>query len=472
MQLSDLQDILREHNQDHVLAFYDDLNEEQQAAFRQQLTDLEWEHLDQWIEEYVIAKPEFELPEDLEPAPFYPLEPKGDEQARFYEQAESRGWELLREGKVAAFTVAGGQGTRLGFDGPKGTFPVAPVSGKTLFQWFAETLLRYGESAECSIPWYIMTSPMNDAPTRAFFREHNFFGLNPDDVMFFPQGVLPAFSEDGKLLLAAKDSLAVAPDGHGGSLKALFRSGATEDMAKRGIAHISYFQVDNPLVSCVSPYFLGLHDLTGSEMSSRCLPKAEPREKIGVFCKSDDQLMVVEYSDLPDELAEETDRDGELRYRAGSPAIHILRREFVDRLNSAGSFQLPFHRAEKKIPHLNEQGELVEPSEPNGVKLETFVFDALPLAKDPIVVEARREDEFGPVKNASGVDSVETSRELMQERFARWLAGRGIELPRDADGKLTCELEISPRRAVRPADLAEIDLSGFDFSPGKATHIA
>ncbi len=470
MTQDDLKRTVQQHGQEHVLRYTDSCTSEEAAELFAQLREIDWRALPEWLATYVHKKPDFHLPDDLEPAPFYPVEPEDDAQRKLYADADACGWQLLRDGKVAAFTVAGGQGTRLGFDGPKGTFPVGPITRKSLFQWFAESLLRWGERAGKTIPWYIMTSPMNDTPTRDYFAENQYFGLAPEDVTFFPQGVMPAFSYDGKLLLADKCHLAIAPDGHGGSLKALSRSGALDDMKRRGIEHVSYFQVDNPLVSVVNPRFLGLHHLTGSEMSSRSLPKSGPHEKIGAFCRSEGRLLIVEYSDLPDRLAEATDENGRLRYLAGSPAIHVLRRSFVERLNQGGSFQLPFHRADKKIPYLDADGKLVQPSEANGVKLETFVFDALPLAEKPIVVEALREDEFAPVKNATGVDSIVSSRRLMQERFARWLTARGIDVPRDRQGELACALEISPRRYVTEDDFAADSRQGLFIAPSESIY--
>src|SRR5207248_7489660 len=202
-------------------------------------------------------KPEINLPQHVEPVKPYPREP-GAEHRQLYRDAELRGHRLLKEGKVAAFLVAGGQGTRLGYDGPKGEYSVTPIKKKPLFQVFAEQLLAHSRRAGQTIPWYIMTSNINDAPTRAFFEKHNYFGYPREDVFFFQQGMMPAFDFDGKMLLAEKGSLALSPDGHGGSLRALDRSGALADMRHRGVKHLSYFQVDNPLVHTIDPLFLGL----------------------------------------------------------------------------------------------------------------------------------------------------------------------------------------------------------------------
>src|SRR4030095_3034936 len=196
---------------------------------------------------------------------------------------------------------------------------------KPLFQVFAEQLLAYSRDSGRTIPWYVMTSDVNDAATREFFEKHGYFGCDARIVRFFQQGMMPAFAMNGELLLAEKDSLALSPDGHGGSLRALARSGALADMRSRGIDHLSYFQVDNPLVHCIDPLFLGLHDLTGSEMSSKTIPKANALEKAGNFVLGDGVLQVIEYSDLPEALALQTESNGTPRFNAGSIAIHALR---------------------------------------------------------------------------------------------------------------------------------------------------
>jgi len=202
---------------------------------------------------------------------------------------------------------------------------------------------RYGRE----IAFYIMTSPQNDAATREFWEKNNFFGMKASNVMFFAQEQMPAFSFDGKVLLQAKDSLALSPNGHGGSLMALWKSGAISDMKSRGVTQISYFQVDNPIVRCVDPLFIGLHDLDGAQMSSKMLTKAFPKERVGNLCLIDGKMSVIEYSDLSDELAEQRLPSGELRFRAGSIALHAIRVDFVEEVNKGG-FGLPFHRAEKE----------------------------------------------------------------------------------------------------------------------------
>ena len=243
------------------------------------------------------------------------------------------------------------------------------------------------------IPWYLMTSPANHARTEAYFAENGYFGLPADDICFFTQGMLPAFYPDGKLVLAEKHRLALAPDGHGGTLKALVQSGALADMEGRGIEVISYFQVDNPLVKPFDPLFLGLHALTGSDMSTKVCPKADDHERVGNVCLCDGKTRVIEYSDFADEYATARHPDGRRKFDAGNLAIHLLEVWFVDRI-VGNTFQLPFRRASKAVAYVDETGTVQTPSEPNAVKLETFIFDALGLAENPLVLEVDRAEEF------------------------------------------------------------------------------
>ena len=342
------------------------------------------------------------MPANLQPAPWYAHTPADADKPR-YAQARTHGETLIAEGKVAAFTVAGGQGTRLGWDGPKGTFPATPIRGLTLFACFAEYLKKAEEKYGVPVPWYVMTSPINDAPTRAFFAENQNFGLDPANIMIFPQAMMPAIDmATHKVLLAKPHELALSPNGHGGSLKALWTSGAIADMKKRGAEQISYTQVDNPIVRMLDPLFIGLHALDNAQMSSKMLPKAFPKEKLGNFCLVDGKMTVIEYSNLPDELAEQRTDDGELKFRAGSIALHAIRTDFVETLNTgADGFSLPFNRAEKKVAYWDDANQqTVTPETPNAVKLETFVFDALPMTQASIIYETDRTDEFGPIKNA------------------------------------------------------------------------
>ncbi len=439
--------------QTNVFKFAASLSPESQAKLAAQLEAYEPAYLAELVRDYVKQKPHVALPTDIKPVQALPEVP-GAAQKDYYAKALARGKELLKAGKVGAFLVAGGQGTRLGYDGPKGEYPVTPIKNKPLFQVFAEQLLSHSKACGKSIPWYIMTSDANDAATRAFFAKHMYFGYSRNDVFFFQQGMIPAFdAATGQLLLGEQDGLALAADGHGGSLRAISRSGALADMKRRGVEHLSYFQVDNPLVHTIDPLFIGLHDLSGSEMSSKTIGKAGPLEKVGNFCIGDGILQVIEYSDLPESLAKETNADGSLKFNAGSIAIHALRVSFIERLNTGGQLKLPWHRADKKVPFVDDAGNLVKPEKPNAVKLEQFVFDAIPLAKNAIVYTTSRAEEFSPVKNAEGNDSPATSRADQTKRAARWLEAAGVKVPRKADGSPDCVIEISPIYAATQEQL-------------------
>ncbi|MHC4128771.1 MAG: UTP--glucose-1-phosphate uridylyltransferase [Planctomycetota bacterium] len=459
--LPSIRETLKAHGQDHLLAFYDELDPEAQEGLLDQLQAIDFDAVDGWIDAFVKGEPAFELPSDLEPAPFYPRDPGDAYDAADY---RSMGLELIRAGKVAVFCVAGGQGTRLGWSGPKGTFPGTAVTGKPLFRLLAEQVRAHRNRHGVTIPFYIMTSPLNDAATRAFIQDNNCFGLNRRDIFMFPQGLLPSLdARTGKLLLADKGAVAMNPDGHGGSITALAASGAIEDMTARGIEHISYVQVDNPLVKVLDPLFLGLHAAapdSSAEMSSKVVLKTDPLERVGVLCRTGGKTIVVEYTHLPERLATEHDAAGNLRFNAGSIAVHILGVEFVRRLTAgAAGLALPLHPAHKSVEHVDpESGRRVVPEAPNAVKLETFVFDALPLAKSSIVFETGRTEEFAPIKNARDVDSPQTSHQLQSDRAGTWLEAHGVKIPRDDAGRVAARIELSPLTALEPQDLARVKL--------------
>jgi UDP-N-acetylglucosamine/UDP-N-acetylgalactosamine diphosphorylase len=428
---------------------------ESSAELSKQIETLDWNELKSALNECIFQKEEASLPAEYGPASYFPLVPENAEQKTLYNKAFKHGEVLIRNGKTAAFTVAGGQGTRLGYDGPKGTLPVSPIKKKPLFQLFAEQILGISKQYEVTIPWYIMCSPLNLEATITHFEKNNYYWLGKENVKFFAQGVMPATDFGGNLLRASQDSLALSPNGHGGSLKALIDSGSVGDMAKRGIEHVSYFQVDNPLVSTINPLFIGLHDLQKSDMSSRSLTKTGPFEKLGNFVSIGDRITIIEYSDLPEEKALEKEDDGRIKYRAGSPAIHILRRDFIEQFAS-GEIKLPYHRAEKKVSYIDENGNLMSPDQPNAVKFETFVFDALPLAKNPLILEADRLEEFSPVKNMKGVDSLESSQSDQTKRAKRWLLHANITVPESSTIEL-CPLSYPSELTIQNADLNHID---------------
>ena len=459
----ELRDLLAPAGQEHVLAFWDRLNHTEQESLARQIRAIDWSCVPAWIERYVTTKPDFALPAGVEPASHYGRDGSRGDGAWDIDAMREAGEALLRSGKVACFTVAGGQGSRLGYEGPKGCYPAGAVTRRTLFQMFADSILAAQERFGRVVPWYIMTSPLNHDATKSYFSTHDYLGLEAGNVQFFMQGTMPSFDvSTGRVLLSNPHTIATNPDGHGGSLKALVVSGAIDDLRRRGIEHISYFHVDNPIVKPIDPVFLGLHALaqdSSGEMSSKMIPKAYAEEKLGMFCSVDGQTRVIEYSDLPMERQRETDENGTLRFLAGSIGIHTLGVDFVARVGGDPNFALPFHRADKKIPHVNtDTGEAVEPAEPNGVKLEQFVFDALELAKGSIVYETDRVEEFAPIKNAEGVDSPASSAQIQTQRAARWLGEIGVDVPTTAEGEPDCVIELSPRTAMTPDDLRTADV--------------
>ncbi len=450
--LQHVKNVLLEQKQGHLLSFWDQLDAQGKDSLFSQIRQLDMSQIDHWVANLVKSAPPSSVPTDFSAANSYSPEPEDSQQAIKYDQARRLGIELISAGKVAAFVVAGGQGTRLGFDGPKGNLPISPLRNKTLFRLFAEAIAAVREKYNAACPWYVMTSPLNHQQTIEIFDTNDYYGLDKRDVFIFQQGTLPNFGLDGSILLANKDAIACSPDGHGGSLRALYKSGALSDMKERRIEHISYFQVDNPLVSVIDPLFIGLHALDGAQMSSKALIKTGPREKVGNFCMSSGKVNVIEYSDLPEQLAQKRNPDGSLVFQLGSIAIHIIDRVFVEKLNDGG-FSLPLHRALKKISYIDANGKLIEPQEPNGIKLESFVFDALGLAEKSIILQTRREEEFGPVKNATGVDSAQTAQQMMINRAANWLEAAGINIPKNDDNSPDCVIEIAPAFACQAEDL-------------------
>ena len=315
------------------------------------------------------------------------------------------------------------------------------LSDKSLFEVFANKIARASERYGVLIPWFIMTSEINHQATIEAFEANEYFGMPKESLFFFSQALFPAVDLDGKMLLEEKGQLVMTPNGHGGSLRALVESGAIEKMRSEGIDVLSYFQVDNPLVPCIDPAFIGFHVLNQSELSSKMIPKAYPLEKVGMFCKYEGQNLVVEYSDMPDAMQELSDEEGGILFRSGSVAIHLFDREFIERVGSPSSEdKLPYHKALKKIPFIDRSGVKQSPKNPNGVKFEMFVFDALSKAKNPVIIEGLRNDNFSPVKNAEGVDSPETCRNDQLKQAIRWLSATGIDFEGNVAKDFTFEI--------------------------------
>jgi len=423
--LSEIRPAFEDAGQAHVFAYWDQLDSAgqerllgQAARLAPRLTELS----EAWRAATQGGKAEPGVQGRLAPPEVVELPERGGDPARL-DAARKRGEDMLAAGRVAAFVVAGGQGTRLGFDGPKGVYPIGPVSDRSLFALQAQKIHGVCRQSGHTMPWYVMTSPATHAGTLAHFEAHDFFGFAREDVWIFSQETVPAFDAQGRLMLERRDRIFENPDGHGGSLKALLDSGALDDMARRGIDRIFYYQVDNPLSPIADPVFIGLHDLEGAEMSCKVIRKTDPMEKVGVVAMVDGKAGIVEYTELGDDERHLRDADGELVYWAGNIAIHCFDTEFVRRVAVDAGIWLPFHASPKQIPTLDADGEPRKPKEPNGDKLERFVFDALPHAERICVQEVRADEEFAPVKNAEGKDSPQSTRRALLDRYHEWLEG-------------------------------------------------
>jgi UDP-N-acetylglucosamine/UDP-N-acetylgalactosamine diphosphorylase len=423
---ADLQARFEACGQGHVFRFWDDLDGTERGRLQVQARGIDLEAV---VEGHrACFSRAGATPPSLEPVEVIALpERGGDPQA--VKQATERGEAALSEGRVGVMVVAGGQASRLGFSGPKGAFPIGPVSERSLFGVQAQKIRRLRSRFGVAIPWYVMTSPATDAATLAFFRVNDDFGLPDRDLFFFRQAMVPSFDFEGKLMLDRRDHIFENPDGHGGSLTALERSGALDDMATRGIDTLFYYQVDNPLVRMADPAFLGFHLLREAEISCKVIRKQDPAEKVGVVARVDGRVGVVEYTEIDEASRNLRDDQGDLVYAAGNTAIHVFDTTFVRRVARDAARLLPFHASAKKIPTVDEAGRVRTPDAPNGHKLERFVFDALGASERVAVVEADRANEYSPVKNAEGPDSPETSRRDLVARYRAWLSQAGVELP-------------------------------------------
>lgn len=326
-----------------------------------------------------------------------------------YEKYEDIGSKKIREGKLAVVTMAGGQGTRLGHTGPKGTYDLGLDTHKSIFEILCETLNEARELYKVDIPWYIMTSDENDMETKSFFKAHHFFGYPEKSITFFRQGKLPMLNDDGRLILNENGQIKEASDGHGGIFQSMLKEGVVYDMKARNIEWVFIGGVDNVLVKMVDPILIGLAEDKHVTAAGKSLVKAGPKEKVGVFCKKDGKPSVIEYTEISEEMAAETTSTGELKYGES----HILCNMFsMKAIEEISRMELPYHVAHKKAKYLDKDGNIVNPEKPNAYKFESFLFDAFESLEDMAILRVKREDEFAPVKNAEGVDSPETARKL------------------------------------------------------------
>lgn len=439
---------LAAHGQEHVLAYWEELDASERARLAEQIEAIDLDLIDKLFRDGASQSNWAELARRATAPPAFRLD---TEQNRFSpEAARQAGRQLLEWGEVGALLVAGGQGTRLGFEHPKGLFPVGPVSGASLFQIHLEKLQAIARRYGKPVPLYLMTSPATHDETVAFLEEHDRFGFPKEDLIIFCQGTMPAVdAETGKLLLDQRGTLFEGPDGHGGSVAALAKSGALDDIQRRGLKRLFYFQVDNAATPICDPEFLGYHDLSKSEVSTLVVAKKEPEERVGNVVSVDGKVQIIEYSDLPKEAAERRTASGDLELWAGNTAVHVFDVAFLARMTKDKA-SLPFHIAKKVVPHIDPQGQRVEPREPNALKFERFIFDLLPSAERAIVVEADPLLAFAPLKNASGAatDTPESVRTQLTATYREWLKSAGVDVTEGI------AVEISPLFALDAEELA------------------
>ncbi|MEZ6142616.1 MAG: UDPGP type 1 family protein [Zavarzinella sp.] len=441
---TDLRHRLRLHHQEHLLNGWDALTVDTQHRLILQLAGVDLEEIDQLFQSSRTSHAAFD---EHSIAPIQVLA-----QQEVTAIHRDLGHQAIADGKFAVLLVAGGQGSRLGFPKPKGMYPIGPISQKTLFQIHAEKVLACGLRYGRKIPLILLTSPATHEETLIYLQENHYFGLDPKWVFLIQQGTMPAVDRTtGKLLLEAPGVLFTSPNGHGGTISALIEDGMIDRLTELGVEHLFYFQVDNPLVQVLEPGFVGLHIEQRSQVSSKAVAKAYPKEKMGVFATIAGKCGIVEYSDLPEKKAAEITNTGELVYRFGNPAIHMFELKFLSEISGTG---LPYHIAHKKVPYIDEHGVKIEPTTENALKFEKFIFDSLPLAERWVLLETPRADEFAPVKNLEGTDTPETCQRGMIELFARWCESVGLDVERTEQGLSSHPIEISPRFASTPEELA------------------
>ena len=436
MTLLEAQSILSANRQEHILKFWDRLSNSEQDCLLKQIESLDFD---------VIAKMQSLLANkdkikdaasaDMSPAPVTVLEGEAANAAMRIGSQE------LKDGRVAVILVAGGQGSRLGFDGPKGCYPVCPISGKSLFYFHSRKILAIEQKFNAVVPFYIMTSQSNNTQTIECFEQNNYFGLRKENIFFFVQSMWPALDSNGKIILDAPGNIFMGPDGHGGALSALKQSGGLADMRKRGIQTVFYFQVDNPMVEIADPAFIGYHKQNVADISVKVCAKRNPEEGLGVVVERNGKTEIVEYSEFTPEQKNERLENGELKFKYGSVAIHVFSLSFLEREAEAG---LTLHIAHKKVPCCDENGNIIKSDIPNAFKFEKFIFDTLADAKIVCNLAFDRTQEFSPIKNAQGDDSPESCRNDLMQKWAGWFKQCGIQIPHDAAGRLVNKIEIDP----------------------------
>jgi len=435
--------LLREFNQDHIVDHFHKLSPTLQEKLLREARKLDLPLVFKlWRAHFRKQDPQ-KGPQKIEPASIIGI-PETAEEIQRREKARLLGESLIRKGEVAVLIVAGGQGSRLGFDGPKGSFPISPLMKKTLFQVFAEAAKALSLRHKVDLPLVIMTSKENEEETKRVFKQNQSWGLG-SQVHFFSQGMLPTLTPDGKLIRSDETHFLVNPDGHGGSLKAFYESGLLQKLRSEGYTQLFYCQVDNPIAKIADPVFLGYHRMAEAEISTKVVRRQNPDEKVGIYGLLNGKPGIVEYSDFSPDEYRAADEKGKIRHWAGNIAVHVISLSFIERLNRNG-FALPYHRAIKDVEGIGKGGKT---ERTKGLKFESFVFDAIPLAEQTSCMEVAREEEFSPVKNKEGMDSAETAQKAMLDLHRRWLQEAGVEVAPGA------KVEISPLFALDKEELGK-----------------
>lgn len=399
---------LEKFDQSHVLQFWNELTEEQKKILCSEIKEVNVAEVCSYFQKAVetLKEDKSKLDDRMEPIPpelYGGVVRSSPEELKSY---EDEGLQQISEGKIGVLLMAGGQGTRLGVSYPKGMYDVGLPSHKPLFQLQAERIRRLEDLAydrtgkRSNITWYIMTSEATMGATEDFFKEHNFFGLNKNNIVMFEQGLLPCFTFDGKIIMDEKWKIARAPDGNGGIYRALRDMNILDDMEERGVKYLHAHAVDNVLVKVADPVFVGYCVQKNAECGAKVVDKASPQEAVGVICKVDGQYQVVEYSEITSKTAEKCNADGKLTFSAGNICNHFFTTEFLRRIADKVESNLQLHVAKKKIPYVDSSGQRHKPDKPNGIKMEKFVFDVFPYAYRFVIWEVKREDEFSPLKNS------------------------------------------------------------------------
>ena len=433
MKPEEILSLLEEYGQQHILHHYHGLSPEKRERLLKDLQGLDLKLVFDLHKKFSTESGTGRPSKDISPAPVTNI-PRTSSEIGAREQARRLGERLIRQNQVAVLIVAGGQGSRLGSEGPKGKFLITPVKRKSLFQLLAEAVKAISLRYQALIPLLIMTSQENRQETQEFFKSHNYFGLEEDSVLFYEQEMLPTLTPEGQLILRDDTHLLVNPDGHGGFLKGLYKSGLLPNLIRKGVTELFYCQVDNPLVKIADPVFIGHHKRKGAEISTKVVRRREPEEKVGIYGTVDGRPAIIEYSDFSPREYRALDGEGNLRHWAGNIAVHMISLLFLRRLNLHG-FTLPYHRAVKDVEAWGPDG---KGEKIPGWKFETFVFDSIPLARKTCCLEVIREEEFAPVKNQKGSDSPDAVRAAMNHLHGGWLKEAGAEVAPEA------QVEISP----------------------------